>query len=139
MKVPLFPRRLGATILVLLSALVPGSCDTGGPEIPNVDGKWVGSVPDLELELTMTLLGQLQDKIIGVAEFVSPALGRVDGNISGTQAGMDVDLSIHLDEPRVAGVVVFDGVFENRKTLSGTVDSGLLQGSWPVTLSREKN
>ncbi len=139
MKISPVSRRIGASGAFLLVVVLSYSCDFGGPGVPNVDGRWVGSVPEVELELTLNLLGQLQNKIIGVAQLESPAIGRVQGNISGTQDKMEVLVTIEVADGRVGGSVVFDGAFEGKKTLSGTVDSGLIQGSWPITLSRERN
>ena len=139
MKISPVSYRIGAAGALLLVALLSYSCDSGGPSIPDVDGRWVGSVPEVELELTLTLLGQLQNRIIGAAQLESPTMGRVQGDISGVQNGQEISLTIEVADDRVGGSVVFDGAFEGNNNLSGTLDSGLIQGVWPVTLSREKN
>lgn len=127
--------RTAATAVALLFA--SSGCNVVDPDPFSIHGTWVGEVSEVEAVLTLVLIPQGDDGVLGLAELTSPTIGTVQGNVSGTLDGDDVYLTVEIQGAIVAGSLVFDGAFDGADNLTGTVDSGLLEGSWPITFQRE--
>ena len=134
-----YSKGLGAGFFLLTLTLGLFGCNSTGPGDPSITGSWVGTITEaqLELELTLTLLAVGDERIEGSAELTSLSTGTVQGDVTGSQDGQDVSLTIEIEGAMVGGSVVFEGAFENDATLSGQISSGLLGGSWPITFEKQ--
>ncbi len=138
MKTRAFSHRLRTAAITSGLLLVSTGCNSVDPDPFSIHGSWVGGVTELEVVLTMVLIGQGENGIIGSAEMTSPTAGTVQGSVSGTRDRNDVNLTIEIDDAIVGGSLVFDGAFGGEDTMTGTLDSGILGGSWPITFQREQ-
>jgi hypothetical protein len=130
-------RRTRRTWPILVAVLSAPGCNETGPETFSVHGTWTGSVAEPVIELEMVLIEQGDAMIIGFAEMTSVPTGTVQGEVSGARDGADVTVTLDVDGVIVAGSVVFEGSFEDEDTLAGTISSGLLAGSFDITLLRK--
>jgi len=137
MKTPRLSLRIPIAVLIVCLGFLTLGCNETGPEVFSVHGPWTGSVTQLELELEMVLIEQGETAVVGFAEMSSPTTGTVQGEVSGSLHGPDVNLTIHIEGVMVAGAIVFDGSFEGENTITGTLSSGLLAGSHDISLQRE--
>jgi len=63
--------------------------------------------------------------------------GLVQGIVSGTREGKDVGFTIGLDYVFLGGSLVFEGAFQSEDVIAGTLDSGILGGTFPITFTRQ--
>jgi hypothetical protein len=126
--------RSGATLLVF--TLSAAACDFGGPDVPDISGTWLATVPAADVDLTMVLMKLSETDIIGSADLVFASDDTAAGNVSGLREGLDVELTIHVSEAAAAGSIAFSGAFRGDDTLEGSLSSGLLGGSHSVTFRR---
>lgn len=138
MKTTRLSHRIKVAGLTLLLTVSSFACNATEPETLSVHGKWTGYVAELELDLAMVLIGGGETGITGFAEVSSLSMGEVMGEVSGAQDGADVDFTIEIEGAIVSGSLVFDGAFQGEDTMTGTLSSGLLGGSWPITLEKEE-
>ena len=136
-RIPAQLQRARVAAYVFGLALVGLACNSDPSESFIIDGTWAGTVPAVEFEMTLILAGQGKDAIVGSAQVTAPPEGAVQGTVSGTMTGKDVDFTVEIDEVIVGGSVVFDGAFQGEDTLVGTLDSGILGGTFAVTLQRQ--
>jgi hypothetical protein len=104
-----------------------------------INGTWTGSVVSVAeppVDISMTLIGGGNNVIVGSAQVTVPPAGEAVGAVDGTWQGENVNFTIGLNDPRVAGTLVFEGAFQGDDVISGTIDSGLLGGTHPVTFQR---
>jgi hypothetical protein len=129
--------RLILPALILASLAFACSSDSTGPKTPVIDGTWTGTVSAPHADVTMWLLDAGDGWIAGAAEVTMEPNGSSQGDVSGVQEGMDVSFTIVLgEEGMLAGSLVFEGSYESVNTLTGTLDSGLIQGTKPITFKR---
>lgn len=116
-----------------------GACNATSPETPAIGGTWRGAVAaqELDLEVVLNLVDVGRGDVQGVGELSSIRFGTVEGDVSGFVDGLEVDLTIEIEGVIVAGSVVFEGVFEDDRTILGQVSSGLIGGQWALTLEKQ--
>jgi hypothetical protein len=85
----------------------------------------------------MVLVKDGKKGIAGTAQVSAPPEGQVSGTVDGTKDGSEVSLTIEVDDVIIGGSIVFEGSFQSEDVLSGTVGSGILGGSFPVTFQRQ--
>ncbi len=123
--------------LILGVALAALGCNSDDSESFSVDGNWHGSVAEAEAEITMLLIKQGKNGIVGSAQITIPQEGEVPGTVEGFQKGRDVNFTIDVDAVFVGGSLAFEGVFESDDVMTGTIDSGLIGGTFPVSFLRQ--
>jgi len=112
-------------------------CNSDDSEAFSIDGTWAGTIADADAEITMVLVKEGKNGIVGTAKVTSPPEGEVSGTVDGTKDGSEVDFTIEVDEAFVGGSLVFEGAFQSEDVMSGTVDSGILGGTFQVTFQRQ--
>ena len=125
----LFPRRIAALTFSL--AVLALGCNSDDSEPFSIDGIWTGSVAEADAEMSLVLIKEGKNGIAGSAQVTVPPEGQVPGTVSGAWKGKDVDFTIHVDEVSLGGSIVFEGAFQSEDVMSGTVDSGILEGTFP--------
>lgn len=136
MKNHVVDRRIRTAAITLGLALVSVGCNSDDSQAFSIDGTWTGAVTEIEFGVTMLLAGQGKDGLLGLADLTSPPTGTIQGDVSGTRKGKDVDFTIEVDDAIVGGSLVFDGAFQGEDTMMGTIDSGLLGGTFNITFQR---
>lgn len=132
-----FLRVLGWSSLALSLFVTALGCNSDDSEAFSVDGSWQGSVAEAEAEITMALIKQGKNGIAGTAQVTAPPEGQVAGTVSGTKDGADVTFTIEVNDVIVGGSLVFEGAFQSDDVMSGTIDSGILGGSFSITFQRQ--
>jgi len=134
---PVYRRLVGSGFIVFGLVVLALGCNSDDSDSFPITGTWEGSVPEADAEFTMLLSKQGKDGIGGTAQVTAPPAGQVPGTVSGTLDGADVTLTISVDEVMLGGSVVFEGAFQSDDVMSGTVDSGILGGTFPITFQRQ--
>jgi len=129
--------RTRAVVVVLGLAVMAVGCNSDDSEAFSVDGSWQGSVTEADVEITMILVGQGKGGVAGTAQVTAPQEGQVPGVVTGTKEGKDVAFTLEINEAIVGGSLVFEGAFQSEDVMSGTLDSGILGGSFPITFQRQ--
>jgi len=135
-RVRVLSRRAGAAAITVCLVLVGLGCNSDA-ETFSVDGTWAGTVSEADAEITMVLSGQGKNGIAGLADVTVPPEGLVQGIVSGTREGKDVGFTIGLDYVFLGGSLVFEGAFQSEDVIAGTLDSGILGGTFPITFTRQ--
>jgi hypothetical protein len=130
--------------LTLGLALLVWSCNSDDSEAFSIYGSWAGTLTEATegytgpgVEFTLVLLNEGQNAIVGTAQMTVPPEGEATGTVEGTKEGKDVTFTINFEGMEIAGSVLFVGAFQSEDVLSGTVDSGLLGGTFPITFQRQ--
>jgi len=103
----------------------------------SVNGTWTGEVSEVQFQITLMVTERENKRFEGLADVDSPLAGTVQGEVVGVRAGTDVTFTIELDDDVVAGSLLFEGVLRDGDTMTGTLDGGLLGGTFPVTFQRQ--
>ena len=92
---------------------------------------------EAEAEISLVLVKNGKKGIAGTAQVTAPPEGQVAGTVSGQKDGDEVTFTIEIDDAIVGGSLAFEGAFESDFVISGTIDSGILGGTFPVTFQRQ--
>lgn len=130
-----FPKKVAAlTFGIVLLTL---GCNSDDSEAMSIEGTWSGTIAEADAEFTLILLDDGKKGIAGTALVTAPPEGQVSGTVDGTKDGDEVDFTIEIDDAIIGGSLVFEGEFQSEDVLSGTMGSGILGGSFPVTLQKQ--
>jgi len=130
------PRALRGAVLILGFAALALGCNSDDGDSFSVDGNWEGFVSQADAEFTLLLFKEGKKTVGGSALVTVEPAGQVSGDVNGTLDGADVTFTIEIDDVIVGGSVVFEGSFESDDVMKGTVDSGIIGGTFPITFQR---
>ena len=127
--------RILLTVFGIFLASVGCNSDDSGSF--SIDGQWEAAITGADAEIALILTGEGKNGIAGLADVTAPPAPLVQGDVSGTRKGKDVEFTIEVNDVIVGGSIVFEGAFQSEGLIIGTMDSGILGGTFPASLQRQ--
>ena len=131
------PSPMRAMALISSFAILALGCNSDDTEAFSINGTWTGEVVEADTEFSLLLIKDGKNGIDGTALVTAPPEGQVPGTVHGAMEDDEVTFTISIEEAVIGGSIVFEGAFQSEDVLFGTVSSGILGGSFPVTFQRQ--